>query len=169
MKARGILAGLLIASSCFASDVSMWFGVGQAKEDISVEIGLSYKNWGANIYNAGSYDYSDGEVEDSRPPHNSYIVEKDRIVGGVIGIDLMYIFQVWRLNPFVEGGLTFKEKRDVAISTAVLDRGTRYTLSKKTRIGVAGGVGIFYNLKNFRLGVELHTEKGIMGLIGVSF
>ena len=170
MKAKGILAGLLIASSCFASDVSVWFGIGQAKEDVSAEIGLSYKNWGANIYNAGSYDYSDGEVENSRPPHNSYVVEKGRIVGGVIGIDVMYLFPVWKLRPFIEGGLTFKEKRDVAISTAVLDRGTKYTLSKKTKIGVAGGVGAFYRMDNgLTFGMELHTEKGIVGLMGVLF
>ena len=169
MKAKVILAGILVAGSCFASEVGMWFGIGQGKEDVSFELGMSYKNWGVNIYNAGSYDYSSGEVNDSKPPHTSYVVEKDRVVGGVIGIDVMYFVQVWKLRPFVEGGLTIKEERDIAVSASDVDRGALYTLNKKTKFGIAGGAGVLYQHKNVLLGAEIHTEKGIMGLAGVRF
>ena len=168
MKWKTVAVGLLTAGSCFASDVSFWFGIGQNK-DLSMEIGYSYKNYGANIYNAGNYDYAEGEVINSRPPHTSYVVEKGRKVGGTIGMDVMYFVNLWKFRPFVEGGFTVEEKRDIAVSTNILDKGALYTLNRKTKLGFAGGAGLQFRYKLLLIGVEFHTAKGIIGQVGFAF
>jgi len=168
MKLKSIFIGLLIGGSCFASDVGFWFGIGQ-NTDLSMEVGFSYKNWGANIYNAGNYDYGVDEVIDSKPTHTQYVVERDKRISGTIGIDLMYFVNVWKFKPFVEGGITIEEFRDLAVSTNILDRGAIYTLNRRNKLGFAGGVGIQFRHNLLLVGLEIHTAKGVMGQIGFSF
>ena len=168
MKVKGVVLGILLAGSCFASEVGFWFGIGQNK-DLSMEIGYSYKNYGANIYNAGNYDYTESEVIDSSPPHTQYVVEEGRRIGGTIGLDVMCFVKVWKFKPFVEGGFTVEEKRDIAVSTNILDKGALYTLNRRTKLGFAGGAGLQFRYKLLLIGVEFHTAKGIIGQVGFAF
>lgn len=168
MKFKSVILGVLLAGSCFASEVGFWFGVGQ-NTDLSMELGFSYENWGVNIYNAGNYDYASGEVIDSSPPHTQYVVEEDRRIGGTIGLDVMYFVRLWKFRPFVEGGITIEERRDIAVSTNILDRGARYTLNRRNKLGFAGGAGLQFRHNLWLIGIEFHTAKGIIGQLGVVF
>ena len=164
---RVLLPTLFFVASALSSPV-VWFGIGQ-NTDLSMEIGFSYGNWGANIYNAGNYDYAKKDVIDSRPPHTLYVVERDKVVGGIFGLDVMYFIKLWKLRPFIEGGFTITEKRNLAISTNILDRGAIYTLSRRNKLGFAGGVGTIFIHGLLLIGIEYHTEKGIVGQFGFAF
>jgi len=167
---KKIVFVLLLASTVFAGEKATWIGIGQGKENVSLEWGMRIDRFGVNVYSAGDYDYSEGEVIDYPPPHTNYIRENDRKVGQAHGIDFMYFPLSYKgFTPFVEAGITIQEYRDVAISQDTGDYGRIYSLSKQTKLELAGGIGLFYRYDLLNIGVELHSKKGIMGLVGISF
>lgn len=163
-----LLQILLLIDIVFGDDddIDYWFGIGQGREDISVEVGYRNGSIGANVYVAGDYDYSFGEVEANEPPHNNYIRENDKKVGQAFGFDLMYI------SPYllyVEGGIAIQEYRDLAISTGILDTGVIYTLDRSRKISIGYGIGLMGHYKRALFGLEVHNKKGIIANIGWRF
>ncbi len=166
---RAIAVIIMILSVLFDDDSygnDFWIGLGQGKEDISYEFGYREGNLGANIYVAGDYDYSYGEVESNEPPHNNYRRENNKRVGQGVGFDIMYFSPYWL---FIEGGLAIEEYRDIAISTGIIDTGVIYTLDRSRRLKIGYGIGVAKHFSNFLFGIELHNRKGILGMVGWRF
>lgn len=160
---------ITLISNSIAKEWSIWLGIGQ-KDGISTEFGIAEGKWGANIFIAGDFDYTAGEVEDNPPPHNQYVRQNNAKVGQAFGIEAMFFIPVKHIKPFIEGGVAIREYRDVAISTGLLDKGVIYTLDRTQKFTLSYGTGFQVNLlRKFILGIEFHNMKGIMAQFGIKW